>query len=353
MGPPLTESPGRCQVHERGRRAAGQAQPLHGLAKEIVFVRGTTEGINLIAQTYGKTHVGPGDEILVTKMEHHANIVPWQMLAEQAGARLRYIPMDDRGELILEELPSLLSDKTRIVSVTHVSNALGTVNPIEVIIAQAHAYGIPVVVDGAQSTPHMPVNVQALNADFFVFSGHKVFAPTGIGAVYGKAALWETLPPWQGGGHMIRDVTFEKTVYQSPPERFEAGTPDIAGVVGLGEAIDFLFRLGIPTIAAYEHALLGYATEALSSVRGIRPIGTAGNKASVLGFVIPGTPNESIARHLDRHGIAVRAGHHCAQPLMDRFKIAGTARASIAFYNNREDIDRLVAGLRKVKRFFD
>lgn len=330
---------------EKTRQFLGAAD-----AKEIVFVRGTTEGINLVAQTYGRKHVGAGDEILVTELEHHANIVPWQLLAEQTGASLRHIPIDDRGELILEALPKLLSEKTKIVSVAHVSNALGTVNPLEEIIAQAHALGIPVVVDGAQSTPHLPVNVQALDADFYVFSGHKVFAPTGIGAVYGKAALWESLPPWQGGGHMIRDVTFERTVYQNPPERFEAGTPDIAGVVGLGAAIDFLFRLGIPAIAAYEHALLEYGTEALSSIRGIRPIGTAPNKASVMGFVIPGVSNESIAKHLDRHGIAVRAGHHCAMPALRHFGLESTVRPSVAFYNTTEEIDTLVRALHSLPR---
>lgn len=305
-------------------------------AKEIIFVRGTTEGINLIAQTYGRANVGPGDEILLSQLEHHANIVPWQMLALQTGAVLRVIPINDRGELLLEEVPKLISEKTKIVSITHVSNALGTINPVGEIISIAHGFGIPVVVDGAQSTPHLPVNVQALNADFFVFSGHKVFGPTGIGAVYGKTALLE------GGGHMIRDVTFERTIYQDAPERFEAGTPDIAGVVGLGAAIDFMTRVGIPAIAAYEHALLEYATAALESVPGIRPIGTATNKASVLGFVIPGISNEAIAKHLDNHGVAVRAGHHCAMPAVRHFGVESTVRPSLAFYNTREEVDTLV-----------
>ena len=318
--------------------------------KEIIFVRGTTEGINLIAQTYGKKHIGAGDEILLSQLEHHANIVPWQLLAQQTGASLRVIPINDRGELLLEELPRLITDRTKIVSVTQVSNALGTVNPVEEIIRVAHSRGVPVVVDGAQSTPHLPVNVQAMDADFFVFSGHKVFGPTGIGAVYGKAALLGNLPPWQGGGHMIRDVTFERTTYQNAPERFEAGTPDIAGVVGLAAAIDFMMRVGIPGIAAYEHALLEYATSALESVPGVRPIGTASNKASVFGFVIPGVANDHIARHLDKHGIAVRAGHHCAMPAVRHFGVETTVRPSLAFYNTFAEIDTFIRILKSLPR---
>lgn len=319
-------------------------------AKEIVFVRGTTEAINLVAQSYGRKNIGAGDEILLTRLEHHANIVPWQLLAQQTGAVLRVAPINDRGELILEEFAKLLNPRTKIVSITHVSNALGTVNPVETVIRLSHALGVPVLVDGAQSTPHLPINVQALDADFFVFSGHKVFGPTGIGALYGKASLLEAMPPWQGGGHMIRDVTFEKTVFQHAPEKFEAGTPDIAGVVGLGAAIDYLFKVGIPGIAAYEHSLLEYATHALQSVRGLRPIGTAVNKASVLSFVIPGIPNENIARHLDRQGIAVRAGHHCAQPAQRHFGLETTVRPSLAFYNNHADVDALVAALHRLPR---
>ena len=319
-------------------------------AKEIIFVRGTTEGINLVAQSYGRKNIGPGDEIIVSELEHHANIVPWQLLAQQTGATVRVIPINDRGELILEEFVKLLGPKTKFVSVAHVSNSLGTINPVEQIIALAHARGVPVLVDGAQSTPHLPVNVTALDADFYVFSGHKIFAPTGIGAVYGKSALLETMPPWQGGGHMIQDVRFEKTVYQHAPEKFEAGTPDIAGVVGLGAAIDYLFKVGIPAIAAYEHALLEYATPALATIPGLRPIGTATNKASVLSFVIPGVPNEAVARHLDKQGIAVRAGHHCAQPAIRHFGLESSVRPSLAFYNTREEIDALVLALRSLKR---
>ncbi len=313
-------------------------------------MRGTTEGINLVAQTYGRKHIGQGDEIILTELEHHANIVPWQLLAEQTGAVIKVIPINDRGELILDEFVRLLGPKTKIVSVAHVSNSLGTVNPVEVIIQIAHGRGVPVLVDGAQSTPHLPVNVQALDADFYVFSGHKVFGPTGIGAVYGKTQWLETLPPYQGGGHMIRDVRFEKTVFQHPPEKFEAGTPDIAGVVGLGAAIDYLFKVGIPSIAAYEHSLLEYATSALSTIPGLQPIGTATNKASVLSFVIPGIPNENIAKHLDRHGIAVRAGHHCALPAIRHFGLESSVRPSLAFYNTREDVDTLVSVLHRLPR---
>jgi SufS family cysteine desulfurase len=321
-----------------------------GDAKEIVFVRGTTEAINLVAQSYGRKNIGAGDEIIVSQLEHHANIVPWQLLAQQVGATVRVIPINDRGELILEEYAKLLSGKTKIVSVAQVSNSLGTINPVEQIIALAHARGVPVLVDGAQSTPHLPVNVAALDADFYAFSGHKIFAPTGIGALYGKAALLESMPPWQGGGHMIKDVRFEKTIYQNAPEKFEAGTPDIAGVVGLGAAIDYLFKVGIPGIAAYEHALLEYGQSALATIPGLRPIGTAHNKASVLSFVIPGIPNEQIAKHLDKHGIAVRAGHHCAQPAIRHFGLETSVRPSLAFYNTREEIDTLVLALRSLKR---
>lgn len=319
-------------------------------AKEIVFLRGTTEAINLVANSYGRRHVGPGDEILLTQLEHHANIVPWQLLAQQTGAVLRVVPINDRGELILEEFARLLSPRTKIVSVTHVSNALGTVNPIEQIIPMAHAVGAVVLVDGAQSTPHIPINVSALNADFFVFSAHKIFGPTGIGALYAKKHLLDEMPPWQGGGHMIEDVTFEKTIYRPAPEKFEAGTPDIAGVVGLAAAIDYLFRIGIPAIAAYEHALLEYATQAISRIPGLRPIGTATNKASVFSFVIPGINNETIAKHLDKKGIAVRAGHHCALPAQRHFGQDTTVRPSLAFYNTFSEIDALVAALHELKR---
>jgi len=319
-------------------------------AREIIFTRGTTEAINLVANAYGQKNIGVGDEILLTRLEHHANIVPWQLLAQRTGAQIRVVPINDRGELILEEYVKLLSPRTKIVSVTHVSNALGTINPVEQIIALAHARGVPVLVDGAQSTPHLPVNVRALDADFYVFSGHKVFGPTGIGALYGKASLLEAMPPWQGGGHMIKDVTFERTLYQHAPEKFEAGTPDIAGVVGLGAAIDYLFKVGLPGLAAYEHALLEYATQALATVPGLRPIGTAQHKASVLSFVIPGVDNGKIARHLDQQGIAVRAGHHCAQPAQRHFGLESTVRPSLAFYNTHAEVDALVTALRELPR---
>ena len=336
------------ELYEGGREKVRQ---FIGAAntKEIVFVRGTTEAVNLVAQTYGRTHIGRGDEILLTVMEHHANIVPWQILAEQTGALLRVAPINDAGELILEQFVSLLSPRTKLVAVTQVSNALGTINPVETIIGMAHAQGIPVLVDGAQSAPHLPINVQTMDCDFFVFSGHKIFGPTGIGVLYGKAALLEKMPPYQGGGNMINDVTFEKTAYQGIPQKFEAGTPDIAGVVGLGAAIDYLSSIGMPAIAAYEHELLEYATQALSSVRGLRPVGTAAVKASVLSFVMDGISNEQVGRHLDRYGIAVRSGHHCAQPTVRRFGLEGTVRPSLAFYNTRDEVDTLVWALHELR----
>lgn len=314
-------------------------------SKEIVFTRGTTEAINLVANTFGRRFIRQGDEIILSQLEHHANIVPWQMLAQQVGASIKVIPINDRGELILEEFIRLIGPRTKLVSVAHVSNSLGTINPVEEIIGIAHAHGVHVLVDGAQSTPHLPVNVQALDADFLVFSGHKVFGPTGIGALYAKSHLLEVLPPWQGGGHMIRDVTFERTVFQDAPEKFEAGTPDIAGAVGLSAAIDYLFGLGIPNVAAYEHSLLEYATPRLATIPGIRPLGTAANKASVLSFVIPGIPNETIASHLDKQGIAVRAGHHCALPAIRHFGLESSVRTSLAFYNTTNEIDAFVSAL--------
>ncbi|MGX7704939.1 family 2A encapsulin nanocompartment cargo protein cysteine desulfurase [Methylobacterium sp. Gmos1] len=317
---------------------------------DIVFLRGTTEGINLVANSYGRAHIGPGDEIIVSTIEHHANIVPWQLLAQGTGATIRVIPVNDRGEIIFEQYAALLSGRTKIVSVTHVANALGTVNPIGEIIALAHAYGVPVLVDAAQSTPHIPIDVQALDADFLVFSGHKVFGPTGIGALYGKSHLLEQMPPWQGGGHMIEDVTFTRTVYKGAPEKFEAGTPDIAGAVGLGAALDYLEGVGLPGIAAYEHDLLDYAQEGLSEVKGLRLIGTAREKASVMSFVIDGYENETVAHHLDRHGIAVRSGHHCALPALRRFGVDQSIRASLAFYNTREDVDVFLKALHTLPR---
>jgi cysteine desulfurase/selenocysteine lyase len=337
------------ELYERGREKVRQFIGATD-TKEIVFVRGTTEAVNLVAQTYGRTHIGRGDEILLTVMEHHANIVPWQILAEQTGALLRVAPINDTGELILEQFIPLLSPRTKLVAVTHVSNALGTINPVETIIGMAHAQGIPVLVDGAQSAPHFPINVQAMDCDFFMFSGHKIFGPTGIGVLYGKASLLEKMPPYQGGGSMINDVTFEKTTYQGIPQKFEAGTPDIAGVVGLGAAIDYLSSIGMSAIAAYEHELLEYATQALSSVRGLRPIGTAAVKASVLSFVMDGLSNDQVGKHLDRYGIAVRAGHHCAQPTVRRFGLEGTVRPSLAFYNTRDEIDVFVRALHDLRR---
>ena len=318
--------------------------------KEIVFLRGTTEAVNLVAQSYGRKNIGQGDEIILTELEHHANIVPWQLLAEQVGAVIRVAPINDNGEVLLDEFAELLGSRTKFVSVAHVSNSLGTIVPVEQIVALSHARGVPVLIDGAQSTPHFPVNVTAIDADFYVFSGHKVFGPTGIGALYGKLALLEGMPPYQGGGHMIRDVRFEKTTYQNAPVKFEAGTPDIAGVVGLSAAIDYLTDVGIPAVAAYEHALLEYATQALATIPGLRPIGTATNKASVLSFVIPGVTNENIARHLDHHGIAVRAGHHCAMPAQRHFGLESTVRPSLAFYNTYEEVDTLVQVLHGLPR---
>ncbi|PIK72729.1 cysteine desulfurase, partial [Methylobacterium frigidaeris] len=317
---------------------------------DIVFLRGTTEAINLVANSYGRAHIGPGDEIIVSTIEHHANIVPWQLLAQATGATIRVIPVNDRGEIIFEQYAALLSGRTKIVSVTHVANALGTVNPIGEIIALAHAYGVPVLVDAAQSTPHIPIDVQALDADFLVFSGHKVFGPTGIGALYGKSHLLEAMPPWQGGGHMIEDVTFARTVYKGVPEKFEAGTPDIAGAVGLGAALDYLEGVGLPGIAAYEHDLLDYAQAGLAEVKGLRLIGTAREKASVMSFVIDGYENETVAHHLDRHGIAVRSGHHCALPALRRFGVDQSIRASLAFYNTREDVDVFLKALHTLPR---
>ncbi|KQP94070.1 cysteine desulfurase [Methylobacterium sp. Leaf113] len=317
---------------------------------DIVFLRGTTEAINLVANAYGRANVGPGDEIIVSQIEHHANIVPWQLLTQATGATLRVIPVDDRGEIIFEQFAALLSGRTKIVSITHVANALGTINPVREIIALSHAYGVPVLVDAAQSSPHIPLDVQALDADFLVFSGHKVFGPTGIGALYGKKHLLEAMPPWQGGGHMIEDVTFAKTVYKGAPEKFEAGTPDIAGAVGLGAALDYLEGVGLSGIAAYEHDLLDYAQAGLADVKGLRLIGTARQKASVMSFVIDGHANEAVAHHLDARGIAVRSGHHCALPALRRFGVDQSLRASLAFYNTRADVDAFLTALHRLPR---
>ncbi|MFK8252892.1 family 2A encapsulin nanocompartment cargo protein cysteine desulfurase [Ancylobacter terrae] len=320
-----------------------------GSTKDIIFVRGATEAINLVAQTYGRRHVKEGDEIVVTHLEHHANIVPWQQLAAEKGARLRVAPVDDTGQVIVEEFERLINPRTRIVSITQVSNALGTVVPVRELTAIAHRHGVRVLVDGAQSVSHMAVDVQALDADFFVFSGHKVFGPTGIGVVYGKPDVLKDLPPWQGGGNMIADVTFEKTIYNGPPERFEAGTGNIADAVGLGAAIDYVEAIGMEVIARYEHELLVYATENLLTVPGLTLIGTAREKASVLSFVLDGCRTQDVGVALDREGIAVRAGHHCAQPILRRFGLESTVRPSLAFYNTKDDVDALTTALKRIQ----
>jgi len=318
-------------------------------SREIVFVRGATEGMNLVAQSFVRNRLNPGDEVLITAMEHHSNIVPWQMLCEEKRAILRVAPIDDTGELLLPELEKLLSPRTRIVAVAHVSNALGTINPVKQIVRMAHALNVPVLVDGAQAVPHMPVNVQDLDCDFYAFSGHKVYGPTGIGALYGKAALLEQMSPYQGGGDMISSVTFEKTIYNKIPHKFEAGTPDIAGVIGLGAAIAYVGSLGIRAIGAHENELLAYATERIGSLPDIRLIGTAREKAGVLSFLMDDIHPHDIGTILDQEGIAVRTGHHCAQPVMDRFGIPATVRASFAAYNTKKEIDALVRGIEKVR----
>ncbi len=328
-------------------RAIGAGRP-----EEIVFVRGATEAINLVAQTFGRTHVAAGDEVLISHMEHHANIVPWQMLCGQTGARLRVTPINDRGELIFEEFERLLGPRTKLVSIGQVSNALGTINPVERIIARAHAHGVPVLVDGAQAVPHLKVDVQALDADFYTFSGHKTFGPTGIGALYGKYELLEQMPPYQGGGDMIASVTFEKTTYNAVPHKFEAGTPHIAGAIGLGVALDYREAVGVDRITAYESKLLAYATAALSRIPEVRLIGDAREKAGVLSFTIAGVHPHDAGTILDDLGIAVRAGHHCAQPVMRRFGVPATVRASLAFYNTMEEVDALLRGIHKTIEVF-
>jgi cysteine desulfurase / selenocysteine lyase len=321
-------------------------------SKECIFVRGATEGINLVMHGYGRKFVNAGDEIIISAMEHHANIVPWQMLCDEKQARLRVIPMNDAGELILDEYEALLNERTKFVAITHVSNALGTVNPIREMTERAHKYGVPVLIDGAQSAPHMTIDVQELDCDFFAFSGHKMYAPTGSGIVYGKAELLETMNPFQGGGDMIKNVTFEKTTFADLPNKFEAGTPAIASQIGLGAAIDYLNNLDREQAAAHEHELLRYATEKLSAIEGVRIIGTARDKASVLSFVIDEIHPHDIGTILDQEGIAVRAGHHCAQPVMQRFNVPATARASFAFYNTKEEVDVLARTIEKVIEIF-
>ncbi len=321
-----------------------------GSLEEVIFVRGTTEGINLVASSFGRRFLNSGDEVLISAMEHHSNIVPWQLICEQMGANLKVIPVDENGELILSEFDRLVNDRTKIVAITHVSNTLGTINPVEAIIAKAHERGIPVLLDGAQAAPHLKVDVQALDVDFYTFSGHKVFGPTGIGILYGKKKWLEEMPPYQGGGEMIATVSFEKTTFNELPHKFEAGTPDISGAVGLGVALEYIEAIGQEAIAQHEHELLEYATEKLLAIDGLRIIGTAKNKASVISFLIDGTHPYDVGTLLDKQGIAVRTGHHCTQPLMDRYGIPGTVRASFALYNNQEDVDKLIAGVERAAK---
>ncbi|MCM3878961.1 MAG: cysteine desulfurase [Vicinamibacterales bacterium] len=321
-------------------------------AREIIFVRGTTEGINLVAQTYGRVNVGRGDQVLITHMEHHSNIVPWQMICEEKGAELKVLPITDEGELRMDLLDGLLTDRTKIVAVAHVSNSLGTINPIKVIVEKAHQRGIPVLVDGAQAVAHMPVDVQALGCDFYAMSGHKLFGPTGIGVLYGRLTLLEAMPPYQGGGDMISAVTFKKTTYNAVPNKFEAGTPNIAGSVGLGAAIDYLKALDFTAVSAHERELLAYGTRVLGAVPGVRIVGTASHKASVLSFVMDDVHPHDIGTILDQEGVAIRTGHHCTQPLMERLCVPATARASLALYNTKEEIDALVGALAKVREIF-
>jgi cysteine desulfurase/selenocysteine lyase len=345
-------------LSERATRAYEEArlavqQFIHAASSaEVIFVRGTTEAINLVAQSYGRTHVQAGDAVLISAMEHHSNIVPWQMLCEEKGAKLHVIPMNDRGELLLDEYEKLLTPETKLVAVAHVSNALGTVNPVRQIIRMAHERGIPVLVDGAQAVPHLQVDVQDLDCDFYAFSAHKMYGPTGIGILYGKRRLLEAMPPYQGGGDMISSVTFEKTIYNSLPHKFEAGTPDISGAIGLGAAIECLSRIGLDNVAAHEHDLLVYATEQITRLPGVRVIGTAKEKAAVLSFVLDGIHPHDVGTILDQEGIAVRTGHHCAQPVMQFFGIPATTRASFALYNTEAEADALMRGITKVQEMF-
>ena len=342
------------QATKRYKSARHKVQGFLGAAfdKEIIFVRGSTEAINLVAHCFGGTFLKAGDEVLITHMEHHSNIVPWQMLAGEIGVKLKVAPINDQGELILEEFKKLLTDKVKFVSVVHVSNALGTINPVKEIVRLAHEKGIPVLLDGAQAVAHTPVNVQALDCDFYVFSGHKLLGPTGVGVLYGKKELLEKMPPYQGGGDMIRSVSFEKTTYGDLPHKFEAGTPHIAGVIGLGTAIEYISFIGLERIEAYEQELLKYGTEKLLQVPGLRLIGTAKEKSAILSFVLGEAHAHDIGTILDRQGIAIRAGHHCAMPVMQRFGVPATTRASLAFYNTRAEIDRLVAALHEVTEVF-
>jgi len=320
--------------------------------REIIFVRGTTEAINMVAQTFGRANIGTGDEVLISEMEHHSNIVPWQLICEEKGAHLKVIPITDEGELRIDLVDSLLTDRTKIVAVVHVSNSLGTINPISTIVEKAHARGIPVLVDGAQAVAHMPVDVQALGCDFYAMSGHKLFGPTGIGVLWGRLPLLEKMPPYQGGGDMISAVSFKKTTYNVVPNKFEAGTPNIAGSVGLGAAIDYLNGIDVAARQAYEDELLAYGTKALMAVPGIRMVGTASKKASILSFVMEDVHPHDIGTILDQEGVAIRTGHHCTQPLMERLCVPATARASLALYNTKEEIDALVGALARVREIF-
>jgi cysteine desulfurase/selenocysteine lyase len=338
-------------AYEAARAAA--ARFLHAPdPREIVFVRGTTEAINLVASTFGRARIAAGDEILITAMEHHSNIVPWQLVCEQTGARLRVVPITDEGELRMDEFERLLNGRTRMVAAVHVSNALGTINPVERIVALAHAQGVPVLLDGAQAVAHVPVDVGALGCDFYAFSGHKIFGPTGIGVLYGRAAMLESLPPYQGGGDMISSVSFERTLYNSVPYKFEAGTPNIGGAVGLAAALAYVESIGLDRIGAHEDDLLAYGTARLQEIPGLRLTGTAAAKAGILAFVLDGIHPHDIGTILDREGVAIRTGHHCCQPLMDRLGVAATARASLALYNSREEIDALARAIGKAREVF-
>jgi cysteine desulfurase/selenocysteine lyase len=348
-------------VHELGDRATKAYEGARTIARqfinarserEIIFVRGATEAINLVAHSYARPRLKAGDEILISALEHHSNIVPWQLLSEQTGACLVVAPINDAGELIVEEFERRLGPKTALVAVAHVSNALGTVMPVGEIVRMAHGRGVPVLIDGAQAVPHLRVDVRELDCDFYAFSGHKVFGPTGIGVLYGREELLERMPPYQGGGDMIRSVTFEKTIYNELPYKFEAGTPHIAGAIGLGAALDYVSQVGIDRIAAHEQDLLAYGTEVLSAIPGLRLIGTAREKAGVLSFVLDGVHPHDVGTVLDRDGIAVRTGHHCAQPVMNRFGVPATTRASLAFYNTKAEIDALASGIRRVQKLF-
>jgi cysteine desulfurase / selenocysteine lyase len=320
--------------------------------REIVFTRNSTEGINLVARAFGAWKIGAGDDVVISAMEHHSNIVPWQMLCEERGASLRVAPINDDGELLLDELDALIGPRTRIVAVTHMSNALGTINPVGAIVRMAHAKGVPVLVDGSQAAYHMPVDVRALDCDFYVATGHKLYGPTGIGVLYGRESILDAMPPFLGGGDMIRSVSFERSTWNELPYKFEAGTPDIAGAIALGAALDYIGSIGLAKIARHEQDLLAYATEAVAAIPGVRLVGTARHKASILSFVMDGAHPHDIGTIVDREGVAIRTGHHCAQPVMERFGVPATARASFAMYNTREDVDTLVAALRRVQAIF-